>query len=98
VRVRRAPGLIAAPQDGPCNGQERPIPICPTRSRAAAHRAALRARGLRLARIRVPDTRAPGFAAEARRQARRVDARPGFDDTMEFLERVSMFDDEPGAP
>lgn len=33
--------------------------------------------------------RAPGFAAEARRQARRVDAGPGFDDAMDFLERVS---------
>jgi hypothetical protein len=44
--------------------------------------------------------RAPGFAAEAKRQARRVDAGAGFDDAMDFLERVSVFDtdDEPGAP
>ncbi|WP_439576644.1 antitoxin MazE family protein [Elioraea sp.] len=78
-----------------------PPPARPTRSRVAAHRAGLRARGLRPVQIWVPDTRAPGFAAEARRQARLVDATPGFDDTMEFLERVSVFDaedEEPRAP
>jgi hypothetical protein len=55
---------------------------------------------LRPVQIWVPDTRARGFAAEARRQARLVDATPGFDDTMDFLERVSVFaaDDEPRAP
>jgi hypothetical protein len=48
----------------------------------------------------VHDTRAPGFAAEARRQARLVDAGPGFDDAMDLLEPVSVFDtdDEPHAP
>lgn len=70
------------------------MPTRPTRSRLIA----LRAGGLRPAWIRVPDTRAPGFAAEARRQARLVDAGPGFDDTMDVLERASIFDDESGAP
>lgn len=76
-------------------------PARPTRARVAAHRAGLRARGLRPVQLWVPDTRAAGFAAEARRQARLVDATPGFDDAMDFLERVSVFDaedDEPRAP
>ena len=43
-------------------------------SRVAAYRAQLRAHGLRPIQIWVPDTRAPGFAAEARRQSRLVDS------------------------
>lgn len=78
------------------------MPGRPTRSRVAAHRATLRARGLRPIQIWVPDTRAPGFAAEARRQARLVDSGAQFEDTMDFLERVSVFDegedDTPRAP
>ena len=45
------------------------MPGSPIRSRVAAHRARLRARGLRPVQIWVPDTRRPGFAAECRRQA-----------------------------
>ncbi len=78
------------------------MPSRPTRSRVAAHRAQLRARGLRPIQIWVPDTRAPGFVAEARRQARLVDSGADFEDTMDFLERVSVFDegedDAPRAP
>jgi Protein of unknown function (DUF3018) len=70
-----------------------------TRSRVAAHRAQLRARGLRPIQIWVPDTRAPGFAEEARRQSRLVAAEEDFDEVMDFLERVSAFDeDEDEAP
>lgn len=78
-----------------------PSPPRPTRARVAAHRAGLRARGLRPVQIWLPDTRAPGFAAEARRQARLVDAGAGFDDIMDFLERAEggdAEDDEPRAP
>ncbi|MCZ8280561.1 MAG: antitoxin MazE family protein [Acetobacteraceae bacterium] len=57
------------------------------RSRVAAHRAQLRARGLRPIQIWVPDTRAPGFAEEARRQSLLVAAESDFDDMMDFLER-----------
>lgn len=77
------------------------MPTRPTRSRVATHRARLRGRGLRPIQIWVPDTRAPGFAAEAQRQAQQVDAGPAFDETMDFLERVSAFDaedEEPRAP
>ena len=56
-------------------------------SRGAAHRAEMRASGLRLIEIWVPDTSAPGFAQEARRQSLLVAAENGFDDIMDFIER-----------
>ena len=56
-------------------------------SRRAAHLAEMRASGLRLIEIWVPDTRAPGFAEEARRQSLLVAAEIGFNDTMDFIER-----------
>ena len=56
-------------------------------SRRAAHRAEMRASGLRLIEIWVPDTNAPGFAQEARRQSLLVAAENGFDDIMDFIER-----------
>lgn len=75
------------------------------RKRVAAHRAELRKRGLRPIQIWVPDTRAPGFAEEARRQSRVVDAdRAEFEDIMGFIERNSAWPDdeddaaETGAP
>ncbi len=43
-----------------------------TRSRVRAHRARLRAQGLRPIQIWVPDVRSPDFAAEAHRPARLV--------------------------
>ncbi|MGC8525317.1 MAG: antitoxin MazE family protein [Acidibrevibacterium sp.] len=67
-------------------------------SRVAAYRAQLRARGLRPIQIWVPDTRAPGFAAEASRQSRLVDSDSEFAEVMDFLEEVAVFDeDEPKA-
>lgn len=58
------------------------------RLRAARHREQLRRRGLRLVQIWVPDTRAPGFAAEAARQARAVGAAITVDD-LDFLDRLA---------
>lgn len=68
-------------------------------SRVATYRAQLRARGLRPIQIWVPDTRAPGFAAEARRQSHLVDSDGEFAEVMGFLEDVSVLDeDETPAP
>lgn len=50
--------------------------------RVQKHRAALRAAGLRPVQIWVPDTRAPGFAEEYRRQAALVAAADAKDDEM----------------
>jgi hypothetical protein len=56
-------------------------------SRSAAQRAEMRASGLRAIEIWVPDTRAPGFAEEARRQSLLIAAESDFDDMMDFIER-----------
>ena len=63
------------------------------RKRVAAHRAELRKRGLRPIQIWVPDTRAPGFAEEARRQSKLIAAEPDFDEVMDFIERNSAWPD-----
>ena len=63
-------------------------------SRRAAHRAEMRASGLRLIEIWVPDTSAPGFAQEARRQSLLVAAKSDFDDMMDFIERNGPQPDE----
>ena len=44
----------------------------PSRDKVRAHRKRLRQQGLRPVQIWVPDVRAPGVAAEARRQSRAV--------------------------
>lgn len=69
------------------------MPASNVRKRVAAHRAELRKRGLRPIRIWVPDTRAPGFADEARRQSRLVDADDEFEDVMTFIERNAAWPD-----
>jgi hypothetical protein len=43
-----------------------------TREKVKSYRARMRAKGLRLVQIWVPDTRSPRFLAEARRQGRAV--------------------------
>jgi hypothetical protein len=55
--------------------------------RVQKHRAALRAAGLRPVQIWVPDTRAPGFAEEYRRQAALIGAADRANkEEMAFLE------------
>ena len=74
--------------------------VSEVRKRVAAHRAQLRRRGLRPIQIWVPDTRAPGFADEASRQSRLVDAGAEFEEVMGFIERNAAWpdaeDDIPG--
>jgi len=67
------------------------MPAPDVRKRVAAHRAELRKRGLRPIQIWVPDTRAPGFAEEARRQSQLVDADDEFGEVMSFIERHSAW-------
>ena len=74
------------------------MPASSSRSRVAAHRAALRARGLRPIQIWVPDTRAPGFAEEARRQSRLIAAEDDFDEVMDWMERHEEWDDDQAPP
>jgi hypothetical protein len=64
-----------------------------TAERVRKHRDLLRAAGLRPVQIWVPDTRAPGFAAECRRQSQLV-ARAARQeaDTQRWLQQVADTD------
>ena len=64
------------------------------RSRVKAHRARLRAQGLRPIQIWVPDVRSPAFAAEAHRQARLVATSPAANDDQDFVDGVSGWPNE----
>jgi hypothetical protein len=55
-----------------------------------AHRARLRALGLRPIQIWVPDTRLPTFAREARRQSRLVAASRHAATDQEFVDAISI--------
>ena len=65
-----------------------------TRAKVSAHRARLRAQGLRPIQIWVPDTRSPAFAKEARRQARAIARSAQEVDDLAFVELISFFGDE----
>lgn len=67
-----------------------------SRSRVQRYRQSLRDRGMRPIQIWVPDTRAPNFAEEARRQCAAVNKVDRRDGIMDWLEDVSLFD-EPDA-
>jgi len=57
--------------------------------RVAKRRAALRALGLRPVQIWVPDTRAPGFAEECRRQSRLLRNDPHEKVVLDWIEQVA---------
>lgn len=63
------------------------------REKVAAHRAKLRALGLRPIQIWVPDVRSPEFAAEARRQSLALANDPRDKDDQDFVESLIDWDD-----
>jgi len=65
-----------------------------SRNRVARHREKLRAQGLRPIQIWVPDTSAPGFADEARRQSLAIRDSPDEAEIMDWLEAVSAWPDD----
>jgi len=65
-------------------------------ARVSRARAKLRAAGLRPVQIWVPDTRAPGFAAECARQSRLVAEADGRDGSLDFWEAAAALDDDAG--
>jgi hypothetical protein len=60
-----------------------------SRNRVRAHRARLRAQGLRPVQIWVPDITAEGFAAEAHRQSRAVAATEHAEEDQAFTDAIS---------
>lgn len=64
-----------------------------SRDKVRAYRERLRAQGLRPIQIWVPDTRAPGFAAEAHRQSQAVARSPHAADDQAFIDAISGVED-----
>jgi hypothetical protein len=64
----------------------------PSRVKVGAHRARLRAQGLRPIQIWVPDVRAPSFRAEAHRQSLAVAASAEAGADQAFIDAVSATD------
>lgn len=60
-----------------------------TREKVKSYRARMRAKGLRLVQIWVPDTRSPRFTAEARRQGRAVARSPMEAEDQAFIDAIS---------
>jgi hypothetical protein len=60
--------------------------------RMKRYRAKQRAAGLRLVRLRVPDTRAPAFVAECQRQARLLQGDPVEAVALAFIEQAADWD------
>jgi len=65
-----------------------------SRNRVRAHRAKLRAQGLRPVQIWVPDVTAEGFAAEAHRQSCAVAASEHAEDDQAFVDEISAWPTE----
>ena len=61
----------------------------PSREKVRAHRVRLRQKGLRPIQIWVPDTRSPGFAAEAHRQSLAVAHSSQAKEDQDFMDTVS---------
>lgn len=69
---------------------KRPAPKkASSRDKVRAHRARLRAQGLRPIQIWVPDMRSPAFKAEARRQSRLVASSPHEAEDQAFIDSLS---------
>jgi hypothetical protein len=65
-----------------------------TRRKVRAHRQRLRAQGMRPIQIWVPDTRAPGFAEEVRRQCLLANASPHAKNDQDFIDSVSWLNSD----
>lgn len=62
-----------------------------SRDKVREHRLRLRAQGLRPIQLWVPDVSAPGFAAEARRQARAAAQSAHEAEDQAFVDAASLF-------
>lgn len=62
-----------------------------SRDKVRDHRARMRARGMKLVQLWVPDTASPAFQAEARRQSLAAANSPTEADDQAFLDSISEF-------
>jgi hypothetical protein len=64
--------------------------------RVAEHRARMRAQGMKLLQIWVPDTSAPGFDEECHRQSLALANSPHAEEDQAFVDAISCFPDDMG--
>jgi len=69
------------------------MPAAKNGARVAAHRAALRAQGLRPIQLWIPGTRTPEFAEQARQASLAANASDS-EKVMDLLERIGILDNE----
>ena len=62
-----------------------------SRDKVRDHRARMRARGMKLVQLWVPDVTGPEFKAEARRQSRLVALSPHEAEDQAFIDSISEF-------
>jgi len=67
----------------------RQTPISSSRDKVRAYRKRMRAKGLRLVQMWLPDTRTPEFAAEAHRQSLLANASPYAAEDQAWVDSVS---------
>jgi len=72
-------------------GKARKAKSRPSRDKVQAHRARLRAQGLRTLQIWVPDVCSPRFASEARRQSRLAAQSAHAQEDQAFVDAISIF-------
>lgn len=68
------------------------MPIHPrisARDKQQRYRTRLRSQGLRPVQIWVPDTKAPGFAEECRRQAQLINRSAGERESLDFIDDIA---------
>jgi Protein of unknown function (DUF3018) len=62
-----------------------------SRDKVRDHRARMRAKGMKLVQLWVPDVRSAAFRAEAARQARAIAASPHEAEDQAFVDSISEF-------
>ena len=62
-----------------------------SRDKVRSYRERMRAKGMKLVQLWVPDTATPSFRAEARRQARLIAASPHETQDQAFIDAISEF-------
>ena len=66
----------------------------PIKNRVSTHRSRLRASGLKPVQLWVPDPKAPGFAAECRRQSLIIQSDTSEIDDLEMLAEIAAWGEE----
>lgn len=82
-KPKRSPGKSSRPQS--------------SRDKVRAYRARMRARGLRLVQLWLPDTRTPEFAAQAHRDSLAIANSPTEREDQAFIDSISWLNSEEAA-